>query len=331
MSKVVTFGEIMMRLATKDQARFTQADGFDILYAGSEANVAAALSLWNVPSVHVTSLPDNDLGISVLKHLRQYGVNMDYTSIQEGRLGLYFLEHGASLRASKIVYDRFDSAFARLDPNAFDWDKILDGAEWFHWSGITPAISGNAAEACNNAVQAARKKGIIVSGDINYRRNLWQYGKTALEIMPDLIAHCDVVVAGRTDFENCVGIKEETWDKTCSQVVKSFPGIRTVISTERETISATRNKLAGVLWNKKEVLRSPLFDLNPIIDRIGGGDAFMAGFIYARLKKYDDQNSINFATASSALKHTIEGDVLSVSVDEVKTLLTGKNIGKLLR
>jgi 2-dehydro-3-deoxygluconokinase len=331
MAKVVTFGEIMMRLATRGQARFTQADGFDILYAGSEANVAAALSLWNVPSAHITALPDNDLGVSVIRHLRQYGVNMDETFIQEGRLGLYFLEHGASLRASKIVYDRFDSAFANLDPNAFDWDKILEGAEWFHWSGITPAISGNAAEACLHAVRTARKKGITVSGDINYRRNLWQYGKTALQIMPELITHCDVVVAGITDFENCVGIAEDTWDKTCSQVVKSFPAIRTVITTERETISATVNKLKGVLWNRKEVLRSPMFELSPIIDRIGGGDAFMAGFIFARLAKHDDQNSINFATASSALKHTIEGDVLSVSIEEVQALLTGKNIGKLLR
>jgi 2-dehydro-3-deoxygluconokinase len=331
MATVVTFGEVMMRLSTIGQARFVQADAFNVLYAGSEANVAAALALWDIPSAHVTCLPQDDLGNAAMMHLRQFQVNMDHTSLREGRLGLYFLEQGASVRASRIVYDRFDSAFANLDPGDFDWEKILDGAQWFHWSGITPAVSHNAAIACLEGIRTARKKGITVSGDINYRRNLWQYGKSAREIMPELIENCDVVVAGITDFDNCVGIKEKSWEETCRAAAKAYPAIRTVITTERETIDASANKLSGVLWNKQGLLRTPVFNLNPIVDRIGGGDAFMAGFIYARLNHFDDQAAISFATAASAFKHTVEGDVLIATPEEVKALVAGENVGKLLR
>lgn len=331
MAAVVTFGEIMMRLSTIGQARFVQADGFNVLYAGSEANVAAALALWNVPAAHVTCLPQNDLGTAAMMHQRQYNVDMTHTAFQSGRLGLYFLEQGASVRASRIVYDRFDSAFSNLDPAAFDWDSILEGASWFHWSGITPAVSQKAATACLDGIRAARKKGITISGDINYRRNLWQYGKTAKDIMPELIEHCDVVVAGITDFDNCIGIREKTWDETCRAASKAYPAIRTVITTERDTIDASSNKLTGILWNKQQILRSPEFSLTPIVDRIGGGDAFMAGFIYARLNHFDDQTAIGFATAASAFKHTVEGDVLIANPEEIKALLSGDNVGKLLR
>jgi 2-dehydro-3-deoxygluconokinase len=331
MKGVVTFGEVMMRLSCEGRGRFTRANRFDILYAGSEATVASALALWGVPSAHVTAFPDNELGQAAASSLRNFGVNTKHIAFRNGRLGIYFLEHGASLRSPKIIYDRFESVFAKLDPADFNWEVILKDAQWFHWSGITPAISMNAATACLEAIRTARKMGITVSGDINYRRNLWQYGKTARDIMPSLIEGTDVIVAGITDFENCLGISADTWEETCKKVSKNYPDIRTVISTERETVSASHNRLSGVLWNKDGVLRTRQFDLNPIVDRVGSGDAFMAGYIFASIHYDNPQDVIDFATASGALKHTVEGDVNDVSVHEIVTLLKGENIGKLLR
>jgi 2-dehydro-3-deoxygluconokinase len=328
---VITFGEVMMRLSCVDQARFTQANRFEVLYAGSEANVAASLSLWGLPSEHVTSFPDNDLGRAATASLQKYGVAVDHISFREGRMGVYFLEHGTSLRSSKIIYDRFDSVFANLDPGDFDWEEILQDARWFHWSGITPAISADAAEACLQAIRTARKNGVTVSGDINYRRNLWQYGKEAREVMPSLIEHSDIVVAGITDFENCVGITGKTFEDTCNKVVKAYPNIRTVISTVRDTVSASHNRLSGILWDGTGVVETTQHDIHPIVDRVGAGDAFMAGFIYATLRGMEGRQAIDFATAACALKHTVEGDVNSVSVAEVDALVSGRNIGKLLR
>lgn len=329
--KIVTLGEIMMRLSCPDQGRFLQAQQFDVLYAGSEANIASALSLWGIGACHVTALPDHDLGKAAASSLKQYGVDTSHIVFEDGRLGVYFLEHGASIRSPKIIYDRFDSVFAMCSPDAYDWDAILEGATWFHWSGITPAISANAARACRDAVVTARKKGLTVSGDINYRRNLWQYGKTPQEIMPELIEHCDVVVAGVTDLENCAGITGSSFEDACKKTIEKFPNVRTIVTTERETISASHNKLKGVLWNGKQLFRSPGYDINPIVDRVGAGDAFMAGFVYATLKGGDPTHIITFATASGALKHTVEGDVNVVSIDEIDNIVAGKHVGKLLR
>lgn len=330
-AKIVTFGEVMMRLTPPGYAKLSQATSFDILYAGAEANVAAALSGWGLHAAHVTCFPDHELGYAARNHLQQYGVEMAFTKFREGRLGVYFNEQGSSLRSPRIVYDRFDSAFANLEASDFDWDKILEGANWFHWSGITPAISASAAAACLEGAQVARKKGIQISGDINYRRNLWQYGKSAVEVMPALIELCDIVVAGTTDFENCLGITAGELETTCERVVKKYPSIKTVITTRRDTITASRNKISGWHWRSTGVKTSREYDLEPLVDRIGAGDAFMAGYIYAALNKWDDQQAIDFATAACALKHTVEGDVNLVSVEEVKGLLAGENVGKLLR
>ena len=330
-TKVVTFGEVMMRLTPPGYARLSQAKCFDVLYAGAEANVAAALATWGLKATHVTSFPDHELGYAARNHLQQYGVDMTYTNWREGRLGVYFNEQGSSVRSPRIVYDRFESAFANLDPKDFDWERILDGANWFHWSGITPAISASAAAACLEGATLARKKGIHISGDINYRRNLWQYGKSALDVMPALIELCDVVVAGTTDFENCLGINASVLEKACEQVVKKYPSIKTVITTRRQTITASRNKVSGWLWRSSGTMTTREYDLEPLVDRIGAGDAFMAGYIYATLNEWDAQQSIDFATAAGALKHTVEGDVNLVSVEEIKALLAGENVGKLLR
>ncbi len=210
--RVITFGEIMMRLSTPGFARFTQVDSFNVLYAGSEANVASSLSHFGISAAHVTRFPNNDLGQAATQTLQRYGVDTQYIIYGPERMGVYFLENGSMHRASRIVYDRFNSAFAHIEPGMIDWENILKDASWFHWTGITPAISQGAADVCYEAIQVARKNNITVSGDINYRRNLWQYGKTAREIMPALIESTDVIVSGIADMENCVGISGDTFE-----------------------------------------------------------------------------------------------------------------------
>ncbi|MFD2201346.1 PfkB family carbohydrate kinase [Shivajiella indica] len=328
--KIVTLGDVMMRLSTKNKERFSQASGFDIVYGGAEANVAISLAQFGCESIHVTAFPSNDLGYAATAYLRKFGVNTDFIQFQEGRLGLYFLEDSAMQRASKIVYDRYDSAFAAFDGKLLDWDMVFDGVDWFHWTGITPALSQKAADLTLDALKAAQDKGIIVSADINYRRNLWQYGKGPLEVMPELIRYSHVLVAGSSDFENCMDIVEDDYEDACRQAQKDFPQIKYITKTKRESISASHNKLRGHLWNGKEILKSTTYDMPNIVDRIGGGDAFLAGLVYGLLH-YDDQTALEFATAASVLKHSIPGDANLASVDEVLTLMKGENVGKLLR
>jgi len=329
--KVITFGEIMMRLSTPGFARLTQVDSLNVLYAGSEANVCASLSHFGIPAAHVTRFPQNDLGRAGTETLRRHGVDSQYVIYGDERMGLYFLENGAIHRASRIVYDRFNSAFAHIKPGMIDWDLIMKDVSWFHWTGITPAISQGAADVCYEAIQSARKNGASVSGDINYRRNLWQYGKTAREIMPALIESTDVIVAGSADMENCVGISDSTFPSSCAAFMKAYPNAKKIVTTERNSISSSHNELKGLLWNGKELLQSRTYDLTHIVDRVGAGDAFMAGLIYGLITKKNDQATIDFATAAGAFKHTIEGDVNVASVDEIEALVKGENIGKLLR
>ena len=328
--KVVTFGEIMLRFSTQAFSRFTQSTSFDVTYAGAEANVAVSLAHFGIPSAHVTRFPDNDLGEAATQTLRKY--NVDTRSIIYGkeRMGLYFLENGAMQRPSRIIYDRFDSAFSHITPGSIDWDAALKGAAWFHWTGITPAISQGAADVCLEALRVASKNGVTISGDINYRRNLWQYGKTALDVMPELIRHCDVIIAGTTDMENCASISGSTFEEACVSFRQRFPNVKKIATTERQSISSSHNRISALLWNGK-MIRSREYDLTHIVDRVGAGDAFMAGFIYGMLRGMDDQESLEFAVAAGALKHSIEGDVNLVSAPEVETLVKGENVGKLLR
>ena len=328
--RVVTFGEILMRLTTNNYKRFVQANEFEVHYGGTEANVAVALSNWGVDTSHIGALPDNDLGKAATNYLRQYGVNTNDINFAEGRMGIYFLESGAMQRPSKIVYDRFDSAFANYDFKSVDWDRILDGVDWLHWTGITAAISKNAAQMCLDALTVAQQKGITISGDINYRRNLWQYGKTPLEIMPNLIAKTNVIVSGLIDFENCLNINEKEYLKTCEAVAAKYPSVTSITTTHRTTINSSHNKLSGILWDKGTVYESSTYDMTHIVDRIGGGDAYMAGLIYGMLH-LDLENALEFAVASSVLKHSVPGDANLVSLNEVEQLAEGKNVGKLLR
>ena len=328
--KVVTLGEVMLRFSTQAFSRFTQATAFDVTYAGAEANVAASVARFGIASAHVTRFPDNDLGQAATEALKRHGVDTSAIVYGEERMGLYFLENGAMQRASRIIYDRFDSAFAHIKPGMVDWERILDGATWFHWTGITPAISQGAADVCLEAISIARRKGLTISGDINYRRNLWQYGKTARDIMPALIEKCDVVIAGITDMDNCASVTGESFEKACVKFRERFENVKKIATTDRVSVSSSHNRITAQLWNGK-LLTSRAYELTHIVDRVGSGDAFMAGFVYASLQGKDDQQALEFATAACALKHSIEGDVNLVTVDEVEFLVKGENVGKLLR
>lgn len=321
----------MMRLSPPGQQRFPQASQLEVHYGGSEANVAVSLAHLGLDAEHVTCFPSNAFGETAAGHLRSNGVDTSHIKFQEGRLGLYFIEHGADYRSSKVIYDRFDSTFAKLNPSDFNWEEILKGATWFHWSGITPAISAAAAQACADAIKTAKKMGIKISGDINYRRNLWNYGKTAIDVMSSLISDCNLVIGGTTDFENCAGITADDFADGCKKLQKKFPNVTMVANTKRESLHTSYQKISGKLWAKNSLLKSKAYELTDIVDRVGSGDAFAAGLIYGLLASMTDQDALEFAVAASALKHTIPGDANRVDAEEILALVKGENIGKLLR
>ncbi len=331
LKKVVTFGEVMMRLSAPGVQRFTQANSFDITYAGAEANVAVCVKQLGIPSAHVTRFPKNDLGLAAAQSLQKLGVDTSKIQYGDERLGLYFLENGAVHRAPKIVYDRFDSAFAHIKKNDIDWAEILREASWFHYTGITPAISQGAADSCIDAVRTAKKLGITVSGDINYRRNLWRYGKAAHEIMPALIERTDLVVAGRGDMENCAQITGDNWQDACAKLMREFPNVKRVVKTDRESINASHNDIRAVSFDGRELYKSRKYEITNIVDRVGSGDAFIGGMIAALLLGKNAEDALEIATASCAWKHTIPGDHNLISWDELEQLVNGENVGKLLR
>lgn len=337
MKQVVTFGEVLMRLSPPLHYRLPQTATLDVTYGGGDANVAAALAQMGVPAAHVGVFPANELGYAAANHLRRYGVDLSRCRFTEGhRLGLYFLEVGASLRPSRIVYDRAESAFAHLDPAAFNWEEILQDAGWLHWTGITPAISAAAAQATADAIAAARRRGLTVSADVNYRRNLWQYGPKAPEVMPDLVAGCDLVVCTEGDADDLFGIKaaagaDNGFVSMSEQLAQRFPQIKRVIATRRQTQSASHERICGLLWDQGDFFETPFYDISPVVDRIGGGDSFISGFIYGSATYDDRARALSFATIASALKHTIHGDINLVTPAEVEHLMQGNLTGRLLR
>jgi 2-dehydro-3-deoxygluconokinase len=329
--RVVTFGEVMLRLSPTSSKRIVQAHEFDVTYAGAEANVASSCALFGFEAVHVTVLPSDEIGTAAIRELSSNGVTTKHIQRKEGRIGIYFYENAASLRSPKIIYDRFNSVFSEIEPGSVNWDEILQGADWFHWTGITPAVSAGAAAVCLEALKAAEKNNVCVSGDINYRRVLWKYGKAANEIMPELISYCDLIVGAHEDFKNCLHIDEPDFEMACNKVADQFQSIKEIVTTTRETISSSHHFIEGMMWTKTGLLHSKKYELLPIVDRVGSGDAFMAGLIYSKLKSNDNQSALEFATAACALKHTIPGDVNTVSAREVEDLMADKNTGKLLR
>lgn len=342
--KVVTFGEIMLRLAAPGYKRFTQSDSFVATFGGGEANVAVSLANYGVDASFVTRVPGNDIGKSCLMDLSKYGVKTDQILTGGDRLGIYFLETGAVARASKVVYDRAHSAFSEVTKGMFNWEEILKGADMFHWTGITPAVSQGAADACLEAIQTANKMGVTVTCDLNYRKNLWKYGKKASEVMPELVAGCDIVLGNEEDAEMVLGIKPEGVDVTgghveaeayrsvSQQIMKQYPRVKKVITTLRGSVSANHNSWSGVLYDGENLFEAPTYQITDIVDRVGGGDSFMGGLIYGLLTYVgDDQKAVNFATAASCLKHTIYGDYNQVSVDEVEKLMGGDASGRVSR
>lgn len=338
--KVVTFGEIMLRLSPQGYKRIIQSDQFNAVYGGGEANVATSLAHFGMDSYFVTRVPDNPLGQSAVCQLRRYGVNTDYIILGGERLGLYFLEPGASQRPSQVTYDRKYSSVAEADPDEYDWDVIFNGADWFHLTGITPAISDKAAEAAFGACQAARKAGATISCDINYRKKLWSKEK-AFNTMSKIMTYVDYAVGNEEDAGVVFGIKatdsdvvkgllnEEGYKEVARQLKEMF-NLKGVAVTLRESRSASDNGWSGLFYTDDQAFLSHRYDIH-IVDRVGGGDAFASGLIYGILQNWIPQDTVNFAAAASCLKHTIPGDMNMFSPDEVLSLVGGDASGRVQR
>ena len=336
----------MLRLATPDYLRFSQAKELTATFGGGEANVAVSLANYGVEVDFVTRLPQNDIAAACVGELRRYGVGVNSIVYGGERLGIYFLETGAVARPSKVVYDRAHSSISTIEPGMIDWESVFQGADWFHWTGITPAISASAAEVCLEACRVANRMGVTVSCDLNFRKNLWKYGKTAGEVMPALVECCDVILGNEEDAEKVFGIKPEGFDvaategkveqaafeSVCRQLMERFPRAKKVIITLRGSINANHNTWGGVLYDGSRLYSSPRYDITHIVDRVGGGDSFMGGLIYGlREFKGDDERALRFAVAASALKHTIYGDFNLVTVAEVENLMRGDGSGRVSR
>lgn len=335
----------MLRLTPPAMRRFSQASSFDVIYGGGESNVAVSLANYGVPVEFVTRLPQNDIGECALMEMRKRNVGTQHVVRGGERLGIYFLEIGAVSRGSKVVYDRAHSAMSTIKAGMIDWEKVFEGADWFHWTGITPALSQGAADACLEAIQTANRMGVTVSTDLNYRKKLWKYGKEPGEIMPALVEGCDIILGNEEDAEKHFGLHPEAVDVTqghsvdstayhsvLKQLMQRFPRAKKVITTLRGSISASHNSWSGVMYDGEKFYTAPTYQITHIVDRVGGGDSFMGGLIYGLLTyPDDDQKALNFAVAASCLKHTIYGDANLVTVDEVNKLTSGDASGRVSR
>ncbi len=345
MKKVITFGEIMLRLSPSDNLRFSQASSFDIIYGGGESNVAVSLANFGIPVDFISCIPQNDIGDNAIMELRKRNVGTNHILREGDRLGIYFLETGAVSRGSKVIYDRSFSSFSKIKIRTINWRKIFSNSDWFHWTGITPAVSQNAYEVCLEAIKVADSMGVTISTDLNYRSKLWKYGKDSKKIMTELVSYSDIILGNEEDVEKHFGIKPKGIDVTkgsslnpeayvsvSKQLMKMFPKSKKIITTLRGSISASHNTWSGLLFDGSNAIYSPTHQITHIVDRVGGGDSFMAGLIYG-LKTYpkDDQKALEFAAAASSLKHTIKGDANLVSVEEVIKILSGDSSGRVSR
>ncbi len=338
--KVVTLGEIMMRLSTPGHERFVQSDSFDVTYGGGEANVAVALSNYGLNGVFVTKVPDNALGQAAINHIRRYGVDTQFIARGGARLGIYFLETGASMRASQVIYDRAGASVAEMDINEFDFDKILEGASWFHTTGITPALSDKAAALTEAALKAAKAKGITTSIDLNYRKKLWSKEK-AREVMTRLCKYVDVCIGNEEDADTTLGFKAKGTDvtkgelnldgyKDVFQQMKEKFGFKYIASTLRESHSASDNGWSALVYDGSEFYHTKSYEVR-IVDRVGSGDSFASGFIYGLVTGMPMADAAEFGVAASALKHTIPGDLNHATLNDVKELMKGDGSGRVQR
>lgn len=340
MKKIVTLGEIMLRLSPEGNRRFVQTDSFDVIWGGGEANVAVSCANYGHKAVFVTRLPLHEIGQAAVNALRRYGIDTSAIARGGNRVGIYYCETGASMRPSKVIYDRAGSAIAEADASDFHFDEIMEGADWFHWSGITPALSDKAAELTRVACEAAKKHGVTVSVDLNFRKKLWTSEK-AQQVMRPLMRYVDVCIGNEEDAELCLGFRPdadveggvtdaEGYKGIFAAMMKEF-GFKYVVSTLRESYSATHNGWKAMIYDGKEFYQSKRYDINPIIDRVGGGDAFSGGLIHGLLTKSTQGEALEFAVAASALKQTINGDFNLVSSEEVEALADGNANGRVQR
>lgn len=342
MTRVVTFGEVMLRLKSPGFERLFQSPRLEATFGGAEANVAVSLAQYGVDARFVSAIPANNVGDAAIGELRRFGVDTSAIKRQGERLGIYFLESGANQRASKVTYDRSGSSIAAAKPADFDWSAIFEGADWFHVSGVTPAISASAADTSIAAAKAARARGVTVSCDYNYRKNLWRYGKKAPEVMRELVAQADVGIANEEDCQKALGIEVdvdvqggqldlEKYRVLGERVLAEFPNLRCQVITLRESHSADRNGWSAVLASRSSFFHSKRYDITDIVDRVGAGDSFAAGLIYGMRAYQHDQRALEFATAASCLKHSILGDFNRVNVAEVEALMHGEASGRVQR
>jgi 2-dehydro-3-deoxygluconokinase len=340
MNKVVTFGEIMLRLSTERHLRFEQAKAFTASYGGGEFNVAVSLANYGINAEFVTRIPENEIGTCALKEMRKMNVESKNIIFGGDRLGIYYLETGAGTRGSNVVYDRAHSSMATIEKGAVDWEKVLEGATWFHWSGITPAISESAAEACLEAVKVAHKLGLTISCDLNYRSKLWQYGKTPSEVMPEILHYSNVILGDIDTAYFMLGIPKVNPNY---QDTKSLPALynklfelclnlKIAATTLRYSVSASHQRIGGILFDGKSIYDATVKEVTPVVDRVGSGDAFMGGLIYGLLEfQNNNQRALDFAVAACCLKHTIAGDYNLVTLKEVENMLDGDGAGLVSR
>jgi 2-dehydro-3-deoxygluconokinase len=342
-TKIIAFGEILMRLTTPGFSRFGQQNQFDVNFGGGETNVCVSLANYGMNAGIVSRLPENDIAEACLRELKGLGVGTSQVIRGGERMGIYLMEKGAVARASQVIYDRSFSSFSTIESTMINWKDVLQDATWFHWSGITPAVSESAALTCLEGIRIANELDITVSCDLNYREKLWKYGKSPTEVMPKLVAGTDIVMGNEEDAERCLGIKTEntnitsgkidadTYRIVSQKIMEQFPRVQKVITTLRESISASHNNWSGVIWNGMELLKSKTYQVTHIVDRVGSGDSFMGGLIYGLTQLESEQEALEFAVAASALKHTVQGDFNRVTIEEVRKLMEGDASGRISR
>ncbi len=342
MSKYLTFGELMLRLKSPGKERFLQSPSLEATFGGGEANVAVSLANYGLDAEFLSVIPDNAIGDAAIGELRRFNVDTSKVIRTAGRMGIYYLETGANQRASKVIYDRAYSAISLFDPAGYDWDSIYEGVKWLHISGITPAISEETKDASILAVKEAKKRGVTVSIDLNYRKNLWKYGVDAKEVMTEMTKYADIIIANEEDCQKSLGLKcesnveggklnQEDYKKLSDSLLEKFPNVKKVAITLRESKSADINFWAAALNNGSEFIVSRKYEMYDIVDRVGGGDSFAGGLIYGLNELEGDREALEFAVAASCLKHTIDGDFNRVTIDEVMKLAKGDGSGRVQR
>ena len=342
MSKYLTFGELMLRLKSPGKERFLQSPSLEATFGGGEANVAVSLANYGLDAEFLSVIPDNAIGDAAIGELRRFNVDTSKVIRTAGRMGIYYLETGANQRASKVIYDRAYSAISLFNPAGYDWDSIYEGVKWLHISGITPAISEETKDASILAVKEAKKRGVTVSIDLNYRKNLWKYGVDAKEVMTEMTKYADIIIANEEDCQKSLGLKcesnveggkldQEDYKKLSDSLLEKFPNVKKVAITLRESKSADINFWAAALNNGSEFIVSRKYEMYDIVDRVGGGDSFSGGLIYGLNKLGSDKEALEFAVAASCLKHTIDGDFNRVTIDEVMKLAEGDGSGRVQR